>query len=136
ATMLPVGRTGGPQARATSLNLLSVLGTGLARGDWLNTGTTREPVAVLGSVAAHQLGIDRIHPDQRIWLAGQWFDVAGILNPSPLEPDIDVSALIGYPAARTFLGYVSVVHREREAGPPSTIDVRAATGHEAAGPAP
>jgi putative ABC transport system permease protein len=131
-SMIPVAETGGLQVRATSLNLLSVLTTGLARGDWLNQGTAREPVAVLGSVAAQQLGIDRIYPDQRIWLGGQWFNVAGILNPSPLEPDIDVSALIGYPAAQTYLGYVSIVRGEKKTGPPSTIYLRAATGHEAA----
>ena len=131
-SMIPVGNTGGLQVRATSLNLLSVLGTGVARGDWLNAGTAREPVAVLGSVAAQRLGIDRVYPDQRIWLGGQWFNVAGILKPSPLAPDIDNSALIGYPAAQTYLGYVSMVRGEAKAGPPSSIYVRAATGHEAA----
>ena len=131
-SMIPVAETGGLQVRATSLNLLSVLTTGLARGDWLNQGTARVPVAVLGSAAAQHLGIDRINPDQRIWLGGQWFNLAGILNPSPLEPDIDVSALIGYPAAQTYLGYVSIVRGEEKAGVPSTIYVRAATGHEAA----
>ncbi len=132
SSIIPVGQTGGLQVRATSLNLLPVLDTGLARGDWLNAGTARLPVAVLGSVAAQQLGIDRVDPDQRIWLGGQWFNLAGILQPSPLTPDIDVSALIGYPAAQRYLGYVSIVQGEQEAGPPSTIYVRAATGHEAA----
>ncbi|MDT4974492.1 MAG: putative transport system permease protein, partial [Pseudonocardiales bacterium] len=132
SSMIPVGNTGGLEVRATSLNLLSVLGTGVARGDWLNEGTARVPVAVLGSVAAGQLGIDRVYPDQRIWLGGQWFNVAGILQPSPLEPGIDDSALIGYPAARKYLGYLSIVHGERKTGPPSTIYVRVATGHEAA----
>jgi putative ABC transport system permease protein len=132
SSMIPVSQTGGIQVRAASLNLPSVLATGLARGDWLNPGTARLPVAVLGSVAAQQLGIDRISPDQRIWLGGQWFNLAGILQPSPLTPDIDVSALIGYPAAQKYLGYVSIVHGEQEAGPPSTIYIRAATGHEAA----
>ena len=131
-SMIPVGNTGGLQVRATSLNLLSVLRTGVARGDWLNAGTAREPVAVLGSVAAAQLGIDRVYPDQRIWLGGQWFSVAGILKPSPLEPDIDDSALVGYPAAQTYLGYVGMVRGEAKAGPPSSIYVRAATAHEAA----
>jgi putative ABC transport system permease protein len=129
---IPVAETGGLEVQAASLNLPSVLNTGTARGVWLNAGTAREPVAVLGSVAAQQLGIDRIYPGMRIWLGGQWFDVAGILQPSPLAPDIDVSALIGYPAAQTYLGYVSIIHGEQEAGPPSTIYVRAATGHEAA----
>jgi putative ABC transport system permease protein len=132
SSTIPVAETGGLQVRAANLNLLSVLGTGLARGAWLNRGTAREPVAVLGSVAAQHLGIDRVHPDQRIWLAGQWFNLAGILNPSPLVPDVDVSALIGYPAAQNFLGYVSIVRGEQKAGPPSTIYVRAATDHEVA----
>jgi putative ABC transport system permease protein len=131
-SMIPVGNTGGLQVRATSLNLLSVLNTGIARGAWLNAGTAREPVAVLGSTAAQQLGIDRVHPDQRIWLGGQWFNVAGILNPSPLATDVDTSALVGYPAAQTYLGYLSIVHGAQKAGPPSSIYVRTATGHEAA----
>ncbi len=129
--MIPVTDTGGLQVRATSLNLLSVLNTGLARGAWLNPGTAREPVAVLGSVAAQRLGIDRAFPDQRIWLGGQWFNVVGVLESSPLEPDIDTSALIGYPAAQRYLGYVSLVQGERKAGPPSSIYVRADTDHVA-----
>ena len=130
--MIPPAETGGLEVQATSLNLLSVLGTGLAHGDWLNRGTAHEPVAVLGSVAAQQLGIDRIYPNQRIWLGGQWFDVAGILQPSPLAPDIDDSALIGYPAAQTYLGYISTVGGQQKSGPPSSIYVRTATGREAA----
>jgi putative ABC transport system permease protein len=132
SSAVPVAETGGLEVQAASLGLLSVLGTGIAHGVWLNAATARLPVAVLGAVAAQQLGIGRVYPGKRIWLGGQWFDVAGILQPSPLAPDIDVSALIGYPAARTYLGYVSVVHDQQEAGPPSTIYVRAATGHEAA----
>jgi len=129
--MIPEANSGGLQVQATSLNLPSVLGTGVARGDWLNEGTAREPVTVLGSAAAQRLGIDRVHPDQRIWLGDQWFNVAGILKPSPLAPEIDSSALIGYPAAQTYLAYVSMVDGEQKVGPPSSIYVRAATGHEA-----
>jgi putative ABC transport system permease protein len=130
--MIPVGNTGGLQVRAASLNLLTVLRTGVARGDWLGEGTAREPVAVLGSAAARQLGIDRVYPDQRIWLGGQWFSVAGILKPSPLEPDIDDSALVGYPAAQAYLGHVSIVRGEEKPGPASTIYLRAAVAHVAA----
>ncbi|HUZ30231.1 MAG TPA: ABC transporter permease [Solirubrobacteraceae bacterium] len=131
-SMIPAANSGGLQVQATSLNLLSVLGTGVARGNWLNEGTAQEPVVVLGSAAAGQLGIDRVFPDQRIWLGHQWFTVAGILEPSPLAPEIDASAFIGYPAAQKYLGYVSLVGGQAKAGPPSTIYVRAATGHEAA----
>jgi putative ABC transport system permease protein len=131
SSMIPVGNTGGLQVQATSLNLPSVLRTGVARGDWLNEGTAREPVAVLGSAAAQRLGIDRIFPDQRIWLGHQWFNVGGILRSTPLEPGIDNSALVGYPTARMYLGYVRMVGGQEEVGPPTSIYVRAATGHEA-----
>jgi putative ABC transport system permease protein len=114
--LIPVTNTGALQVRATSLNLPGVLNSGVARGAWLNPATAREPVAVLGSAAARRLGIDRVFPDQRIWLGGRWFNVAGVLRSSPLEPDIDNSALIGYPAARTYLGFVA---------PPSSVYVRA-----------
>jgi putative ABC transport system permease protein len=130
--MIPAANSGGLQVRAASLNLPSVLSTEIARGDWLNDGTAREPVAVLGSLTAQRLGIDRIYPDQRVWLGGQWFSVAGILAGSPLEPDVDTSALVGYPAARKYLGYVSIVRGRAAVGPPSSVYVRAATDRVAA----
>jgi putative ABC transport system permease protein len=132
SSLIPPANSGGLQVRATSLDLLAVLGTGIARGSWLNDATAREPVAVLGSVAAQRLGISRVYPDERIWLGGQWFNIAGILQPSPLAPEIDSSALVGYPAAETYLGYTSLVGGEAQPGPPSTIYVRTTSGHEAA----
>ena len=129
--LIPVGNTAGLQVQAASPNLLDVLGIGLARGRWLNEGTSREPVAVLGSTAAERLGIDRVDPQLRLWLGGQWFHVTGVLRPATLAPGIDDSALIGYPAAREHLGYVSVLGGEQRSGPPSSLYVRAATGHEA-----
>ncbi len=127
--LIPATDTSGLQVRATSLNLLSVLNARVARGVWLNPGTARAPVAVLGRTAARRLGIDRTFPDQLIWLGGQWFNVGGVLESSPLEPDIDTSALIGYPAAERYLGYLTLVRDERETGPPSSIYVRANTDH-------
>ena len=56
---------------------------------------------MLGALAAQRLGIDRVFPGERIWVGGQWFYVAGILNPAMLAPDIDTSVLVGYPAAET-----------------------------------
>jgi putative ABC transport system permease protein len=132
SSLIPATNTGGLVVQAASLDLLSALNTGVARGRWLNAGTAREPVAVLGSGAARQLGVDRVYADERVWLGGRWFNVAGILKPSPLAPDVDNSALVGYPAAESYLGYVSLAGGKEQAGPPSTIYVRAATGHEAA----
>jgi putative ABC transport system permease protein len=130
SSMIPASNTGGLQVRATGLDLLAVLGTGLARGAWLTEGTARVPVAVLGAGAAARLGVDRVPAGRRIWLGEQWFDVAGILEPAPLAPEIDSSALIGYPAARTYLGYAT--SGGKRAGPPSSIYVRADTEHVAA----
>jgi putative ABC transport system permease protein len=130
--LIPAVSTGGLQVRATSLNLPAVLKTGVARGVWLNEGTAREPVVVLGAVAAERLGIDRVHVGQRIWLGHQWFHVAGILASSPLEPDVDSSALVGYPAARAYLGYVAMVGGRPAAGPPTSIYVRAGVDDVAA----
>ena len=132
SSLIPKGNSGGIQVRAASLNLLSLLNTGVARGTWLNEGTAREPVVVLGAAAARRLGVDRVHPELRIWLGDQWFNVAGILQPSPLTPDVDNSALIGYAAAERYLGYVSWVGAELTAGPPSSIYVRAAIDQVAA----
>ena len=73
-----------------------------------------------------------MYPGQRIWLGGQWFDVAGILKLSPLVPDVDDSALVGYPAAEKYLGCLSIVRGEEMAGPPSSFYVRAAVAHVAA----
>jgi putative ABC transport system permease protein len=56
--------------------------------------------------------------------------VAGILEPAPLAPDVDSSALVGYPAAQQYLGYDVMVDGEAKVGPPSTMYVRATTGHE------
>ena len=78
---------------------------------------------MLGAAAAQRLGIDRVYPGERIWLGGQWFYVAGILKPAVLAPEIDSSVLVGFPAARTYLGFD---------GHPSTIYVRAQTDQVAA----
>lgn len=129
--LVPAANTGGLEVRAASLGLPAVLEAGVARGAWLNAGTARVPVVVLGATAAARLGIDRA-PGRRVWLGGRWFAVAGILRPAPLAPEIDASALVGYPAARRYLGYGAVAQGARVDGPPSAIYVRTATGREAA----
>jgi putative ABC transport system permease protein len=125
--LIPVVNTNALKVRAASLNLPEVIGTGVAQGRWLNPATERQPVTVLGALAAQRLGIDRIHPGQRIWLKDQWFYVAGILQPATLSIDIDTSALIGYPAAARYLSYVTVDEGKAVAGPPTTVFVRART---------
>jgi len=108
---------------ATSLGLLQTLRTTMAQGSFLNAETEHEPVAVLGAAAAQRLGIDRVFSGERVWVGGQWFYVAGVLNPAALVPSIDSSVLVGFPAAQTYLGFD---------GNPSTIYVRADTDDVAA----
>jgi putative ABC transport system permease protein len=125
--MIPATNTGGLQVRATSLNLLSVLNTGLARGAWLNPGTAREPVAVLGWAASQRLGIDRIFPDQRM-LAGrpvvQRRRCPGILAAGARHRQQRLDRLPGRPAVPR----LHQPHPGRAAGRPAELHLRA-RGH-------
>jgi putative ABC transport system permease protein len=103
---------------AASLELPDVVRTSVAAGRYLNAATAEQPVAVLGSDAARRLGISKIYPDARIWTGGQWFYIAGILNPAKLTPALNSLVLVGYPAAEKYLGFN---------GHPSSVYVRAAT---------
>jgi putative ABC transport system permease protein len=100
--------TGGLAARAADPSLLAVLGASIRQGAFLNAATSRYPVTVLGFQAAQELGIASVISagrPARVLIGGQWFTVAGILNPLPLAPEIDRSALVGFPAAAALLGY-------------------------------
>ena len=114
--LIPAVNTNGLAVQAATLGLPQAVATSVAQGSYLNAATATEPVAVLGAAAATRLGIDRIYPGERIWAGGRWFYLAGILKPAVLAPEIDVSVLIGFPAAHAYLGFD---------GHPSTIYVRA-----------
>ena len=73
----PGANTGGLQVQATSLNLPSVLSTGVARGNWLNEGTAREPVAVLGSAAAERWASTGSTP-----ISGSGWETSGSTSPA------------------------------------------------------
>jgi putative ABC transport system permease protein len=116
---VPVFQTGGLALRACGPSLLGTLGATLRQGAFLNAATARLPVVVLGCQAAQTLGIPNLDRPVRVYTAGQWFAVSGILNPDPLAPEIDRSALVGFPAAARLLGYD---------GHPSRLYVRTVVG--------
>jgi putative ABC transport system permease protein len=125
--LIPPVETNALSVAASNLNLPGAVGTTVAQGRFLNAATATEPVCVLGAAAARRLGIDRVSPGERIWVGGMWFYVAGILNPAALAPEIDDSVLIGFPAAKTYLGYTSVLDGRPAIGNPTEIYVRAET---------
>ena len=118
--LIPTVDTNALSIDAASLGLLHTVGTTVAQGSYLNSATAREPVAVLGTAAAQRLGIDRAFPGERIWLDNMWFYVTGILKPAVLAPAVDSSVLVGFPSAEHYLSFD---------GHPSTVYVRAKSGH-------
>jgi putative ABC transport system permease protein len=108
--------TGGIAIVAADIALLETLGGEVRTGRWLDAALERYAIVVLGSVTAQRLGIDHLDTPVKVWLGEQWFVVVGILAPLPLAPELDRAALIGRPAAETYL----------DAGTaPTTIYVRA-----------
>ncbi|WP_051116347.1 ABC transporter permease [Amycolatopsis nigrescens] len=115
---VPESETSGLAVNAATPDLLGVLGGRVRSGKFLDAASGNFPVVVLGSVAASRLGIDRVDPGAgtRVWLGDRWFTVIGVLDPMPLAPEIERSALVGWEAAKRYLGF---------GGHPSTVYVRA-----------
>jgi putative ABC transport system permease protein len=119
---VPTYGSGGLSVRACDGTLLSTLDAKLSHGTFLNQATAGYPAVVLGYDAARGLGIADLSADPRIWLGGRWYAVVGILQPVELAPEVDRSALIGFPIAAKDFGYD---------GRPSRIYVRAQTARTA-----
>ncbi|MFI6521772.1 ABC transporter permease [Spirillospora sp. NPDC050679] len=100
---VPKAETGGISVQAADLGLLRTLEGRVRKGAWLNEATARYPALVLGALAADRLGADRV--GAQVYAGDRWFTVVGVLEPLPLAPEIDASALAGVPAARAHLGY-------------------------------
>jgi putative ABC transport system permease protein len=115
---IPTFETGGLAVRVANPSLLTTLTGRMRQGVFLNPATAHYPSTVLGYQAAKSLGINGLTPNTRIWLGRHWFTVVGVLNPLPLAPEIDLSALIGPAIGRQLLGYD---------GHPSRIYIRADT---------
>jgi putative ABC transport system permease protein len=91
---------------ASTTNLLDQLNGSVRDGRFLDRSAF--PTVVLGYVAAGRLGIDRLVPGQQapqVYIGETWFTVTGILAPMPLAPDVERSVLVGWDAARRWLGF-------------------------------
>ncbi|WP_433336255.1 ABC transporter permease [Spirillospora sp. CA-294931] len=112
---IPAAETGGVGVSATTGDLARTLQVTVERGTWLNTATARYPTVVVGSVAARRLGV--AEPGAQLWIRDRWFTVVGVLGAAPLAPEIERSVLVGWDAAKTYLGFD---------GSPTTIYERSA----------
>jgi putative ABC transport system permease protein len=103
SSLIDKADTRGISVQATSPSLLATLDGTVRSGVWLDGATEQYPAVVLGAVSAQRLGIDRI--GGQVYIGSRWFTVVGILNGLPLAPEIDRSALVGWPAAQHYLGF-------------------------------
>ncbi|HVF03658.1 MAG TPA: ABC transporter permease [Frankiaceae bacterium] len=101
--LIPAAETGGITVRAARTDLLGTIGGTVRTGRFLDAATERYPTVVLGSVAAERLGMTEA--GRQVWLGERWFTVVGILDSVPLAPEVDRSALVGFPAAERLLGF-------------------------------
>src|SRR5262245_57082013 len=130
---IPAVESGGMSVQAASADLVSTVGGTVYSGTWLNAATARYPAVVLGSRAAQRLGVTRAGPDIQVYIGKRWFTVVGILAPVPLAPELDLSALVGWDAAQTYLGFnghpTTVYTRTRESAVQAVRDVLGATAN-------
>ena len=111
---VPAAENGGIAVVAARTDLLTAISGEVAAGRFLDAAESRYPAVVLGAAAAHRLGVV---PGEQVWLGRRSFTVVGVLRPAQLAPEIDWSALVGWPAAQSYLGFD---------GNPSTVYERSA----------
>lgn len=112
---VPTGQTGSIAVLAAQPKLLGTVGGTLSSGSWFTAATVAYPAVVLGAAAARRLDVPGV--GFRVWLGGEWFAVVGVLAPVPLAEELDSAALVGWDAARSYLGFD---------GRPTRVYVRAA----------
>lgn len=116
--LIPPENTGGISVNAADRSLLNTVGAQIASGSWLNEPQEDLPAVVLGWKAAERLGIPDLRSPRSIWVADQWFNVVGILDPVTLAPELDEGVYMGLGMALSLEGGDSL--------PASTVYVRVA----------
>ncbi|MFG3257302.1 ABC transporter permease [Streptomyces sp. NPDC048172] len=100
---IPEDDSGGIAVQAASQGLLKTVRGEVGSGAWLNRASGRYPAVVLGHVSARRLGIGKA--GQQVWLGDRYFTVVGVLDPLPLAPELERSALVGWDAAERLLAF-------------------------------
>ncbi|MEU7334655.1 ABC transporter permease [Streptomyces sp. NPDC007074] len=93
---------------ATRPNLLRLVGGSVHTGRFIDARTAALPTVVLGYKAAGTLGFSRLPVGKDaplLRLGDRWFTITGILDPMPLDPDLELSVFVGWDAARHYLGF-------------------------------
>ncbi|WP_199034378.1 ABC transporter permease [Glycomyces salinus] len=111
----------GITVRAATVELLETVGASLGEGRFLDRALEEFPVVVLGATTADRLGIAEADGSVAVWLGEEWFTVIGVLDPVPLAPELDDSALVGWPAAEALLGFDGAPTTIYERSPESTV---------------
>lgn len=96
--LIPETETNGINLFASEPEVLDTLQGKIGEGKWLDP-KGEIPSIVLGSVAAERLGLNDVAAGPMVFVDGHWFNVVGILEPLPLNPDLDRAAFIGYSVA-------------------------------------
>ena len=99
--LIPELETSGISVLAADVDLMEVLRADIEYGRFIDEATARVPTMVLGTVAAQRLGITSLDPVPRVYVDGTWFTVIGITATMEIHPDLERSAVIGYPVAET-----------------------------------
>ena len=103
-----IGITTGIAVFAADPGLLATLHASLADGKFLDAATATYPAVVLGQTAAQKLGIAHVGDGMRVYIAGNWYDVIGILNPVAAATGLDRAAIIGLSAAETYVANATI----------------------------
>lgn len=96
---IPESETNGITLYAAEAQVTDTLQADMGQGRFFDAAAAETPSIVLGAVAAERLGITSIDEGLMVYLDGHWFNVIGVLDPMPLNPDLDRAAFIGYPVA-------------------------------------